>query len=325
MAEVLSQSQIDELLNELSNEKKIETEVDLDEKTVKHYDFKSPKKMSRDQYKVLSSLTDVLARHIAAYFAGMLRNYCELELATIDEHPYFEYNNSLPDTLITAAIGIDSIDGIMLMDISNSITYTLIECMLGGNIESKIVPNREFTDIEVALMERIFKRICSFIQEVLSGIPNINVTLKNLETNTRFIREIRIEEVVEVVVYNINIGPVKGTITLCIPYNCVEAILSNIENHGEFSNEGVQSDEVKSSLLNELSDTYVDVCAILGEANLPMKDVINFQTGDVIKLNQKVDNPISITINKNKWFLGIPGVKKSYNAIKIKKYYKERP
>jgi flagellar motor switch protein FliM len=80
MADILSQSQIDDLLNELAGEteKEVKSNLNLNEKAVKNYDFKSPKKMSKDQYKVLSGITDVLARHLAAYFAGMLRSYCEI-------------------------------------------------------------------------------------------------------------------------------------------------------------------------------------------------------------------------------------------------------
>lgn len=325
MAEILSQSQIDELLNELSGDvNKEEVETELDEKVIKNYDFKSPKKMSRDQYKALSGMTDVLARHLAAYFAGILRNACEIELATIDEHPYFEYNNSLPDSLITAVIDIDSINGTILMDMSNSITYALVERMLGGSLESAIIPDREFTEIEIALMERVFKKICMFIEESFVDIPNTKVKLNQIETNTRFIKAIRIEEVVEVIVYNVSIGSINGTITICAPYTCVDSVLSNLENINKKAKTGIISDEAKREMLSELSNTFIDVCAELGTVNLPLKEVMNFQPGDVIKLDKKVGNPVLVTVNGNKWFLAEPGINKSYKAVRINKYYKGR-
>jgi flagellar motor switch protein FliM len=325
MADILSQSQIDDLLNELIGEtdSSEKSNIGLNEKTFKVYDFKSPKKMSKDQYKLLSSITDILARHLSAYFAGLLRSYCEITLATIDEHPYYEYNNSLPDSILTGVIDIDSI-GTLLIDMSNSVSFTLVERMLGSNIFSSVVPDREFTEIEISLMERIFKKICLFIKEALTALPNSQVELRQIETNSRFIKSIRIEEVVEVIIYNVVIGPVKGTLTICIPYTCVDSLVSTMEQHNEKEKTGVASDEVKRNLLNELSGTLVDVAAILGNATLPLKDILNLQPGDVIRLNQKIDSPVVVTVNKNKWFLGEPGLKRNYKAVKINKYYKGR-
>lgn len=326
MADILSQSQIDELLSELIGEaekSKTDFGLGLNERTVKNYDFKSPKKMSKDQFKLLSSITDTLARHIQAYFAGLLRSYCEITLATIDEHPYYEYNNSLPDCILTGVIDISSL-GTLLVDMSNSISFTLIERMLGGNLVSTIIPEREFTEIEISLMERVFRRICMFIKESLSPLPDVQVDLRQIETNSRFIKSIRIEEVVEVVIYNVVIGPVKGTLTICIPYTCVDSLAFALEQQSEKENTDVASDELKRNLLNELSNSTVDVCAILGDATLPLKDILNLQPGDIIRLNQRIDSPVLVTVNNNKWFLGEPGILHNYKAVKISKYYKGR-
>ncbi|HBL83419.1 MAG: flagellar motor switch protein FliM [Clostridiales bacterium GWF2_38_85] len=322
MAEILSQNQIDELLNELADDKLGDIKTGLEEKPVKIYDFKSPKKLSRDQNKVLSSIADVLARHLAAYFAGILRNYSEITVASIEEHPYYEYNNSLPDMLMTAVIDIDSINGSILMDMSNSLTFTLISRMLGGTVDSAKILDREFTEIEIALMERVYKKICIFIQEALANIPYTNVTLSQIETNSRFIKSIRIQEVVEVIVLNVNIGSIKGTITTCVPYTYVDTMLVAMAQNNEKIETIVVSEEVKRSMLDELSNSLVEVCGILGSVKLPLKDVVNMQVGDVIKLEQRINSPALVTVNGNTWFLGEPGIKKTRKAIRLSSYYR---
>jgi len=322
MAEILSQNQIDELLNELSGEKVDKEKVNFDEHIIKNYDFKSPKKMSRDQNKALTSITDSLARHMSAYFAGVLRNYCEIAVASIEEHPYYEYNNSLPDVLMTAVIDIETINGTILVDMSNSLTYTLVERMLGGSTDSTIIPDRDFTEIEVALMERVFKKISVFIQESLVNTPNSVVSFKQIETSTRFIKAIRIEEVVEVIVYNVSIGDIKGTITACIPFTYIDTMIAGLGNNTEKHDNNIASEAGRNEMLSELSDSFVDVCGIIGTAKLSLQDVMNLQLGDVIKLEQKVGSAVLVTINDNKWFWGEPGMKKSQKAVRFSKYYK---
>ena len=323
MAEILSQSQIDDLLSELTSHIPAESSKDLDNnKNIRAYDFKSPKKMSREQSKMLTSINEVFARHVAAYFVGILRTYCEITIGTIDEHPYFEYNNALPDNLMTAVIDVDKINGVFLLDVSNNLTFALVERLLGGNIEDVIVPSRDFSEIEIALIDRILKRICLFWQETLQAITDINVTLRQIETNTRFIKAIRIEEIVEVVVLNVTIGSVKGTITACFPYNFVDTMLELIAKSGESGKPMAKSEDEKHQAMLELRDVEVDLCAILGNVKLTLKDLLELHPGDVIKLEQRVGNPAVVTVNGNSWFKGEPGIRRSSKAIKLIKYEK---
>jgi flagellar motor switch protein FliM len=322
MAEILTQNQIDELLNELAEEK-TGLKQNTNKDKVKNYDFRSPKKISREQYKVLSSFTDVIARHITAYLSSLLRNYCEFSVASIEEHPYNEYNNSLPDTQITAIIDIYPINTSILFDISNTITFAIIERMLGGNINTNIIPDREFTEIEITVVERIFRRLCIFIQDALQNIPDCKVTLRQIDTNSRFIRAIRMEEIVEVVVYNVTIEDIKGTATACIPYAFVDTMANAASKDDEKSTFNNSSEEERMKYLSELRGTSVEIRGILGTAKLSLKDLSDLQVGDVIRLDQKNGDPILVTVNGNKWFWGEPGVKKYCKAIKINKYLTE--
>jgi flagellar motor switch protein FliM len=112
MPEVLSQSQIDELLNGLSSgDIDYEQSQKEDSKKLKEYDFRSPKKLTKEHQKVLKSIYEHFARHLASYFSGILRTYCEISVASIEEQPYFEYNNALPDAVLIAVIDAKPIKG----------------------------------------------------------------------------------------------------------------------------------------------------------------------------------------------------------------------
>jgi len=168
-------------------------------------------------------------------------------------------------------------------------------------------------------MERVFRRLCTYIQDALQNIPNCRVTLRQIDTNSRFIRAIRMEEVVEVVVYNVTVGNITGTFTACIPYTFVQAAASLAEKEVEGDSTGA-SDEERWRHLEELRNTYVDVRAILGTATLSLQELRDLQVGDVIRLDQKNGDPVLVTVNGNKWFWGEPGIKKYSKAVKINKY-----
>ena len=68
MPEVLTQSQIDALLDELAGQPDgpAAAAAAAEEKKVRLYNFRNPKKLSRDQQKVLRSMGEVFARHLSS-------------------------------------------------------------------------------------------------------------------------------------------------------------------------------------------------------------------------------------------------------------------
>jgi flagellar motor switch protein FliM len=329
MPEILSQNQIDELLRKLSGDE-VDGEEPADEDQgdikVKLYNFKNPKKLTRDQQKVLRGISEIFARHLASYLAGLTRSYCEVSVVSLEEQPYMEYNNALPDMLITGVLDMNILKGALLLDFSNPITFALIERMFGGSMSAREVPSREFTDIETTLMERILKRITVLFQEAWSYPPNVSVSVRQVETNTRFIKAIAMDEVVVVMVLSVRLNTVKGTISCCIPCigigQTLDEILSAQEGRGHtMVTDDDSEEETQKAVLTQLEGSDIDFRGVLGTATITMEEMINLQVGDVIRLDQSVGTPIQISVNGKNWFLGEPGIKKNKVAVLITQQY----
>ena len=86
MAEVLSQSQIDALLNAARN-----GELDVDkpadkssEQKYRKYDFYSPRKFTKDRLKMLNSIFESYARVINSRINALLHTTCEIEVDSVE-------------------------------------------------------------------------------------------------------------------------------------------------------------------------------------------------------------------------------------------------
>ena len=328
MPEILSQNQIDELLSRLAGDAEAEEPVALpsEETKAKLYNFKNPKKLTKDQQKVLRGIGEVFARHLASYLAGLTRSYCEVNVASLEEQPYMEYNNALPDMLMTGVLDMSCLKGAALLDLSNPVTFALIERMFGGTIEARGVPQREFTDIETSLMERIIKRITSLFQEAWVSAPGVSVAVRQVETNTRFIKAIAMDEVVAVLVLAVKLNSVEGTITCCIPCigigKTLDEMLSAQTGRNNKADDGDDSAGVsQKAMLKQLHGSHIDLCAILGTTTITMQEMLSLQPGDVIRLDQQVGTPIVIAVNGKSWFMGEPGTKRNKLAVLINRPY----
>ncbi len=253
-----------------------------------------------------------------------MRTYIEISVASIEEQHYYEYNNALPDSVLIGTIEAPPIEGNILVDFSNSITYTLIERMLGGiERENNNFPTREFTEIEIALMEKIFRQIAVFTKEAWMGFVEIDAALKQIETNARFIQSISMDEIVVLVIMDVNIKNIKGTVNFCIPCINIESIVDKIGGNRPNSKRTLdpsQEEQAKRILETSIKSAPLELRAIFGETALSLKDVLNLQIGDVIRFDQDVDSEVKINIvDYDTWFFGTPGIKRNKKAIRINK------
>ena len=98
MSEVLSQSQIDALLNAVhSGEKNLEPSQEQTEKKYRKYDFTTPRKFTKDHIKMLNGIFDNYSRVIRSRINARLRTNCEITVESIEEQRYYEFSNALTE------------------------------------------------------------------------------------------------------------------------------------------------------------------------------------------------------------------------------------
>ena len=321
MPEILTQSEIDRLLSSMSDNNNIVEEKLSTDWKVKNYDFKNPKEIPKEQIKILRSIHDNFARHLSSYFSGILRLFCEINVTAIEEQPYYEYNNALPDVILIGVMDAKPIEGPILVDISNSITFSLLERLLGGNGKG-LVPEREFTEIEVLLMERIFQQISLQLRKAWTGLEGIETSLRHIESNSRLIQVMPMDEVVVIVVMEVTIGSIKGNITISVPCINLEQIiddLTQVKQQATRKTDNTQEESSKSAMVSHIYNAPITGSAVFGTTVLTLQEVLNLQVGDVIKFDQEASTGVHIEFEGRTWFYGIPGIRRNKKVIKISK------
>ena len=209
MADVLSQSQIDALLNSFSNEgsKAFEEIEEQMEQKIKNYDFKMPKKFTKEQLKVIDGIFENYARVLSSYLTSLLRLYCRVEVLQIEEQLYHEFNNALPDYVMMSMVNMgtnddDIMETNAIMQISNPIVYCMMDRLMGGS-GTYYEQNRDFTEIEIGLFSTVFSKMVSLMKDPWATYIDLNPVLTTLETNARVMQSIPPDEVVILVLLDL--------------------------------------------------------------------------------------------------------------------------
>ena len=332
MADVLSQSQIDALLNSFSaNGSEAFEEIETNEKAdnVKNYDFRMPKKFTKEQLKTVESIFETYARVISSYLTGLLRLYCKVEVMQIEEQRYYEFNNALPDyvMLSTVNMGIvdeDVLETSIIMQLANPITYCMIDRLMGGDGQFTSI-NRDFTEIEVGLMSNVMSKLAASLKQAWDPFIEVNPVMTSLETNARVLQSINPDDVVILVMLELEIKQKKNTLSICIPALNLESIMAKFSDR--FAKSGKKFDANKDSerreeILSGIKNSKLKVDAVLSETQVDLYDILTLQPGDIIPLNKKISDNVVIKIGGHVWFDGKLGEKGGRKAVKIDNIYK---
>lgn len=326
MADVLTQAQIDEMLKSVAmGAEPVVTKSE--EMAVKEYDFRAPKKFTKEQIKILEGIFENYARLLSSYLTGKLRLYSRVGLLNIEEQRYNEFNNALPDYVIMGMVDLgiknDEISETdVIIQVSNTVTYTMIDRLLGGKGEYNDI-SRDFTEIEITIMTDIMKSFSDLLKEPWLTHIDLEPRLIGIETNSRVVQTIGHEDTVIIVALEVEINNQKSIVSVCIPAINLDEIMSKFiprYSGSRRKTDANREQERRDSIMGGISTTDLVVKAVLGEINLDMYEVLTLQVNDVIPLNKKISENIVVKVGERPWCDGKLGTYNNKKAIMIENF-----
>lgn len=326
MADVLSQSQIDALLNSMQNpeaEAVVEKPKE-EEKNYRKYDFYSPKKYTKDKLKMLRSIYDNYARVATSQINGLFRIASEVEVVGVEEQRYYEFGNALNETDVITIAKLDLHDHSknppMLFHISPSLMGSMIDRILGGTgSDCGVDASYAYTDIELALYEKIIRHLVKITSDVWASNIKFDIVFDRVEENPSMFQGISVDETVVIIMLNIQMNEVSGVMNICIPGTLLFNMFDIIDKTKHLADEDsqVRKKASRNDLVENIKKAKMDISAQLGTVRLNVDDLYNLHVGDVIDLNKSQNSEVTVHVEGQPWFMGKLGVYNKNMAVKI--------
>ncbi|WP_110112823.1 flagellar motor switch protein FliM [Bacillus sp. CGMCC 1.16541] len=317
--DVLSQSEIDALLSALSTGEMDADELKIEEskKRIKVYDFKRSLRFSKDQIRSLTRLHENYARILTTLFSAKFRTVVQMNVVSVDQIPYEEFIRSVPKMTLLNVIEVPPLEGRVIMEVNPNIAYAMLDRMLGGRGEgmNKI---ENLTEIETKLLQTIFDQTLDSMQEAWSGLAHIDPILGDFEVNPQFLQMIAPNETVVVISLNTQIGEATGMINICIPHVTLEPIIPKLSVHYWMQSTKKEPNEREiEQLKKRIHTAEVPVIAELGRTNISIQEFLALDIGDVIRLDQEIEQPLLVKVGELPKFFVQPGKVKKKLAVQI--------
>ncbi|GHT41465.1 flagellar motor switch protein FliM [Planctomycetales bacterium] len=344
--EVLSQDEVENLLNIMSMSEKRETKPAAagvaagagsglgarseviapsssawqPKEKVTSYDFKRPERVGKEQMKVLQTLHEGFGRKFAAGLAAMLRAIVEVKLTSVDQLTYSEFIFSLENPTCFNLLRAEPLEGNLILDINPAILYPMIDRLLGGGREATTMTRRPLTEIELRLVSRITTLFLHEMKHAWENVLEIDFSVVQVESNPQLIQIVPPNEVVVLLQFEIALIEVRGNINLCIPYNSFERIAAKLTTGGWSTYSGNKKQATPQTIAKvskAVRDMPVLVKVKLADSKMKIHQFTQLRVGDVIATQKPADTPLLLSIEGYPKFWAKPGKFKGYKAVEI--------
>jgi len=324
LGEVLTQSEIDNLLAALSGENLDVNQTSSGlEKGIKPYDFERPVKFSKEHLRTLEIIYEHYGRLISTNLPVYLRKNVQVSVADSEAVIYSEFSNALTNPVILGIVNFAPLNGNIIVELSTNLGFAMIDRMLGGQ-GNPLEKNREFSEIEMIILEKIMVICIQLMHEPWKNVAEINPVLERIETNAQFAQIIAPGDMIAFITLNIKMGDTEGYMNICLPFFTLEDVIDNLNTKFWYSTLQKQDhSDYENQIESLIKRVDVPVRAVLGSSQVSVSDFLNLQVGDIIRLNSKVDTEMNVFVGNMRKFTALPGSVKENYAVRVTSVIRE--
>ncbi len=229
---ILSQAEIDALLNGDSEVKDEPTASVSGESDIRPYDPNTQRRVVRERLQALEIINERFARHFRMGLFNLLRRSPDITVGAIRIQPYHEFARNLPVPTNLNLIHLKPLRGTGLVVFSPSPVFIAVDNLFGGDgrFPTK-VEGREFTHTEQRVINRMLKLALEGYSDARKAINPLEVEYVRSEMQVKFTNiTTSPNDIVVNTPFHVEIGNLTGEFNICLPFSMIEPLRELLVN-----------------------------------------------------------------------------------------------
>lgn len=318
MANILSQDEVDSLLEGIT-EGKVETETEVTEesKSIEVYDFSMPAGPVHLRLPALGIINERLVGLLRTNLQVASRSVIDVNMVSTESVKFSDFCLSLPMPSSLNIFSIEPLRGYSLVVLEGSLVFSFVDSLFGGKGVSHVkLEGRRFTTIETKIVEKVVKTILADFQKAWSDVYEVNAVFIRSEMDPQFVGIGTPDDLVIVNKFGVQLENGNGFITICMPFSSIKPIKEKLKN--KFRSEKMEVDKTwKKYIQEKLLETMVELKCTMGKATIKGSELLNMKVDDIILLDHKVGNTVTVKVENIPKYIGYPGACNKKKAVKI--------
>lgn len=289
---------------------------------IKVYDFKKIEKFSMDNIRFLSLMSEEFCKSSNLQIGYELKNKnLKLNMSETHQSSYGEFVENINHNCVIVEYKMKPLVNNLILSIDKYVALVIIDLILGGSADIKDI-DRELTNIDIELLEYLIGKLLKRIHP-LHGCESIEIS--QIYTNIAQFQKFKSNDSVFTSLINISLdGNGIGLIKLCIPYISMEPVINNLV-HGKVDRENLIEendgyDIYENEIFKYVKNIDIDIQATLGSSKIKIIDLLNLEQGDILLLDKKINEDITISVGESETYtgkIGLIGMKKGIEITDI--------
>lgn len=295
MSRQLSQQEIDAVFRNLPDHKAPDAPTT--------FDFRRPDRIAKSQLRAIHLLHDTFVRNLVSSLSAYLRSYLIVNLVSVEQLSYAEFLEGLPSPTCLVSMGLRPYDGNAILELNPSLTFPVLEMLLGGNGRASASIRREVTEIEQSLLDGLFRVILRDLREAWKSVTAIDFTIESVETEPQLLHLLAPNEAVVAIGVEIRIGDTVGMMNIAMPSIIIKMMRQKFDQ--QWSVRKTEStDAERSRIFSLVRQSGIHLDARLEGPTLLMQELLKLREGDILTFDYPLPRTLDCIVNGKRKFKG---------------------
>jgi flagellar motor switch protein FliM len=258
------------------------------------YDFARPMKLSREHSRTLQIGLETFARQTQTVLTSALHAVCQVSLASIEQHTYGEYVDSLANQTYMTLFSLKPVAGAGVLEMPLGAAMACVDHLLGGP-GGDSQPARPLTEIEATVVAELIERLLAELRYAMWSVAPIEPAVTGTEYSPQFAQAAATSDVMVVASFDLRQGDTDHVITLCLPFTGLLPFLTSTENTAATSQrERIERAHDAALLYERMHAVPVDVAVRFRRTVADPEELADLQVGDVVRLQHPAAAPLDV-------------------------------
>ena len=283
--QILSQDEVDALLQGITGEsQKLEAE-EVPEGAVREYNLASQERIVRGRMPTMEIINERFARNIRIGIFNLIRKSPEVSIGGIKVQKYSAFLREIVVPTNFNIVSVKPLRGSGLIVCDPNLVFSVIDALFGGGGKYHTrIEGRDFSPTEQRIILRLVETICNEYKKAWTGIYPLELAYQRSEMQPQFANIASPSEIVVATSFTLEIGETSGAVHLCIPYSTLEPIRDVL--YSNVQGDSTEPDKRWINLLTtQIQAAEVQLVAELATAPATVEQLLAFKPGDFIELD----------------------------------------
>ena len=283
---------------------------------VKHtaWDLRQAGQIKKEQVRAISMLHEGFARALTHSLGAYLRVVFETNVVSVEQLTFREFLSRIPDFAYSASFNVNpmGVAGVMVLDLS--LTFPIIDLLLGGNGAADQEP-REITEIEEQILEGVVQILCRELATAWQSLGLQFVADQRLQP-AQIQRLMPPNEKALSLSFEIKMPATRGMLNVIFPAVVSNALLRKL------SRDVAYQKPRGSAAIGQWLRARIRECPFTVELDatsisVSMPALLKLQPGDVLRLQHSLRQVPKLVVTGQEMFEAVPARKGITRAAQV--------